>query len=261
MRAKVRENMKQIAAALMMGVLLLPLPVKAEEEWQIAYRELLEEYRTSDGYLPETTGEVSFGSRWDLCDVDGNGIPELFISPDTSHAFGCRVYSFVDGETVALETREGQTFGEYGVTKVCEEEQLIRAYHFGMGSEIVGYYHYDGMTLTELDRFVGTSVYLNEEEGTKDTYERNGEEITEQEYLDGIAAYEAYMWKDSVGRAYSFGDLTPIELAATEPPVEYAPEEMPDMTVAWIGGILGAVVLAALAVAGSVALRKKTPKT
>lgn len=242
-------------------MLLLPLSASAEEEeaWQKAYRELLTKYRTTDGYMPETTGEISFGSRWDLCDVDGDGIPELFISPDTSHAFGCRVYSFINGETVSLETREGQAFGEYGLTKVCPDMHLIRAYHFGMGSEMFGYYAFDGTQLTELDRFVGTSVYISEEEGTRDTYQRNGEDITEQEYNEGIAVYEAYTWVESVGRSYSFDDLSPLEHIEASVQTEellFEPEEPPSLGKAAIWGILSAGILAGLSVLVSKKLRR-----
>lgn len=255
--------LKRIIAAGLLGAALLavPFPAAAEEEdWQTAYKTLLTEYRSTDGYMPETTGEVSFGSRWDLCDINGDGIPELFISPDTSHAFGCRVFGFVDGEVIPLETREGQSFGEYGLTKVCPELCLVRAYHFGMGSETVGYYEFDGTTLTEVDRFVGTSVYISEELGTQDTYQRNGEKIYENEYNDGIAEYEAHTWVESVGRAYSFDDLSPLKNSpAAAPLVVEEFDAVPEKPVNWgtaaFWGILSAAILAALAAVASKAMR------
>lgn len=255
---------KRIKTAALLSAALtasaLPITAAAEEEWQTAYRQLLTEYRTTDGFMPETTGEISFGSRWDLCDINGDGIPELFISPDTSHAFGCKVYSFVDGEVVALETREGQTFGEYGLTKVCPELHLVRAYHFGMGTEMVGYYEFDGAVLTEVDRFVGTSVYISEELGTQDTYQRNGEDIYEKEYIDGIAEYEAHTWVESVGRAYSFDDMSPLKDGAlTVPPVAEELDAVPDKPINWgmaaFWGILSAGILAVLAVFASRTMR------
>lgn len=256
--------LKTILAACLCGMLLLPLPASAEEEaWQTAYRQFLTDYRKTDGYLPETTGEISFGSRWDLCDVDGDDIPELFISPDTSHAFGCRVYSFIDGEVVPLEIREGQAFGEYGLTKVCPEMHLIRAYHFGMGSEMVGYYAFDGAELTEVDRFLGTSVYISEEIGTEDAYQRNGADITEQEYNDGIASYEAYTWVESIGRAYSFNDLSPLEGKTVQmglQEIPYEPEEPVNVGKAVLWGTFSAVILAALAALTSAVLRRQEPK-
>lgn len=242
-------------------MLLLPLPASAEEEeWQAAYRQFLTDYRRTDGYMPETTGEISFGSRWDLCDVDGDDIPELFISPDTSHAFGCRVFSYIDGEVVPLEIREGQAFGEYGLTKVCPEMHLIRAYHFGMGSEWVGYYAFDGTALTEVDRFLGTSTYINEEIGTEDFYHRNDTEITEQEYNEGIAEYEAYTWIESVGRAYSFDDMSPLEGKTVQSGLQeipYEPEEPVNVGKAALWGTVSAVILALLAAFASVKLRKQ----
>lgn len=250
------------AAALLAACFLLPVQAHAAS-WQEAYRETLDAYRSSDSYYPETTGEVTFGARWDLCDVNGDDIPELFISPDTSHAFGCRVYSFIGGEAVLLEEREGQLFGEYGLTNVCPEAHLIRGYHFGMGTEIIGYYAFDGEQITEKDHFIATSVYLSEDEGTEDTYTRNGAEISEEEYNAAVEGYEALAWTENVGRAYSFDDMSPLEgggaAAVSEAPVPLTDfrENVPDMKLAVIFGTIGACVLCAAAALVSKLLRRR----
>lgn len=254
------------AAVLLTACLFLPLPAGAADTWQDAYRETLEAYRLSDSYYPETTGEVTFGARWDLCDVNGDGTPELFISPDTSHAFGCKVYSFIGGESVLLEDREGQMFGEYGLTNVSPEGHLIRGYHFGMGSEIIGYYEFDGERLVEKDHFIATSVYLSEEEGTLDTYTRNGQEISEEEFEAAVEGYDALAWTENVGRAFSFEDLSPLmgggaEVSAPEPiPLTEIRDERPDMKTAVLAGSFGALAVCVAAAAVSMVLRKKAPR-
>lgn len=243
-------------AAALFAVNLTAMPVQAHGGWQDVYQQVLEEYRHTDNYLPETVVEDdsgsrwNLGSRWDLCDINGDNIPELFISPDSSHVFGCLVYTYSNGTAVPLEAREGQTFGEYGVTNVDTESHVIRDYHFGMGMEVFGYYAFDGTMLTELDRFVGTSVYLGEGAGTQDTYQHNGEEISEAVYTDAVDAYESRSWMENVGRAYSFDNFAPLTGG-----LEMA--DVPNMNLARFAGCGSALLLTAGTAVFSLRLRRK----
>lgn len=254
---------KTIAAACICSMLLmLPVPASAEDAWREAYRQVLSEYPSAEGYLTETAGEFSADTRWDLCDINGDTVPELFISPDASHAFGCRVYSYTDGEVKVLETREGQYFGEYGLTKVCQDKHMIRAYHFGTGTEMIGYYEFDGTDLIEKDRFVATNMHYSKEEGVSGSYQRNGEEISADAYYAGIDAYEVCEWEENVGRAYTFDDLSPLDTYTSTGltglvELEMQPDQPPSILLAAICGILSAIVLTVVCVGISEAARRK----
>lgn len=248
---------KRISACLCC-MLLLPLSASAEEEWQTAYRQFLTDYQTTDGYLPETAGESSFGSRWDLCDINMDGIPELFISPDSSPAFGCRIFCFIDGQMIPLEIREGQTFGASGVTKVCQDMHLIRTEQYRNDTEKIRFYAFDGTALTEVDCFETDSVWSNEAEDIELFYKRNGAVVTEQEYSDGIADYDAHIWQERVGRGISFDDLSVLDdIVPTKPEIVILEPEKPvSMKTAAIWGSLSAVVLSVAAAVISKISRK-----
>lgn len=237
-------------AAVLLAANITAMPVQAHGGWQDVYQQTLTEYLRTGSYLPEAAGEENIGSRWDLCDINGDGIPELFISPDSAHAFGCLVYTYSNGAAVPLEAREGQTFGEYGVTNVDTESHIIRAYHFGMGTEMIGYYAFDGTNLTELDRFVGTSVYLGEGLGTQDTYQQNGTEISEAAYTAAVDAYESHNWVENVGRAYAFDNFAPLTGGLEL-------ENVPNMRLAGIIGCGSALLLTVGAAVFSLRIRRQ----
>ena len=53
----------------------------AEDGWRKVYETVLTEFQETD----EFSSDSENGSKWSVFDVDSDGIPELFISRNSSH--------------------------------------------------------------------------------------------------------------------------------------------------------------------------------
>ncbi len=84
--------------------------------WQQAYRTILDEYINSEG------DEESF-ARYELYDVDSNGIPELFISGGEYHYADLYVYTFANNKLIKLGT--GSIAGASGIAYVVPNKNYV----------------------------------------------------------------------------------------------------------------------------------------
>ena len=94
-------------AAVMALSCLTAAPVSADSRkdliWQSAYQKVLTTYSRMQGFDGGKTKDSS-GARWDLYDIDGDNMPELFISPDNSHAYGVMIYTCAVCKATKTET-------------------------------------------------------------------------------------------------------------------------------------------------------------
>lgn len=84
--------------------------------WQQLYQEKLSEFLTSDDFQANVTGveHMGIGSTvvaFDLCDINKDGIPELFITRGTYHGAKCEIYT-VDQNNELVDMGEIGAFGE-----------------------------------------------------------------------------------------------------------------------------------------------------
>ena len=142
---------------------------------------------------------------WNVLDINGDGVPELFISANDSHVWGCILYAFQDGEGIRLG-EENQHFGEWGVTSVCQAESLIMSQYFQMGFLNVGYYHFDGESVELVDSFQNNEGALVGAKATA-VYFHNDQSVTKEEYENAIEIYHKMHWTDGIGREYTFSQL------------------------------------------------------
>lgn len=60
------------------------VPAEKKAVWKALYQETLMNYKERD--------DISFDAKWDLQDIDQDGIPELLISQGPYHASGVEIY-------------------------------------------------------------------------------------------------------------------------------------------------------------------------
>lgn len=245
-----------LAAVLLLTVILSAPSVHAArheaEDWQLAYQKVLTTYSRMQGFEGGASKE-DYGARWDLFDIDGDGSPELFISPDNSHAYGAMIYTCVKGEPKLLQTVDQQAFGEFGMAAVNVQEHLLGSFHTGSGIVQQKLYKLENGQLVELASFMNDFESYPDSQKDKAVWQVNGRNVSQSEYDAAYAAYEGLVWKEDVGRTYAFNDRSPL---ASDAEMSVAAEP-PDMKTAAIAGSIAAVVTASTAAAASVLMRRK----
>lgn len=178
--------------------------VSADEEtdvtfdsWQEAYKCKLLEFMYTGPYSSKDENGDSMCSTYAVHDMNGDGIPELFINYQPITASASALYTFYDSKIIELAILPRTGFVSY-----CPDNNLLKTsggggaggYVYTTYSQIV-----DGQMIT-VDSF-GVSW------GTDPpTYSRNDETISETEYNSGINQYESKNWVN-VGRENYFDDL------------------------------------------------------
>lgn len=163
-------------------------------EWQEAYEQKLNEFASSERFRSGTGG-----SMFDLRDLDGNGTPELMISPDYEISTLCELYTFSEGSLKRLDTGEN---GGGGVFGYIPEKKLFSFRYSGNGFEIGSYCSYDGSTFKEeLNYYSNSGNAIST--GTALNYEINGESVRLEDYDKALSVYSEF-GELSVGRKYTF---------------------------------------------------------
>ena len=187
-------------------------PVRAaENDWRAAYRETLDAYKASPVY------HDAFEPRWDLADVDGDGIPELFATCGEAIADDVAIYSYRDQQVtgVTYESEDAifvDRFGSMGVVSVCPEEHLIGAGYYNHGTAYEAEYRYQDAKLELISDWYTNEPDVGEEDAV---YKYNGQEVGAEEFQTTYDTYLAKNWI-AVGRQYSFDDYTPLDDTAEE---------------------------------------------
>ena len=157
-------------------------------DWQAIYENKLNDYKKSENY--------SDNSRFDIYDINSDGVPELIISPNDDAKTVCEVYTYLDGLEKVTD------IGAYGEFRYIP---FLDCY----GYEYVG----DGFTYGQYGTIVA-GVYQNAvtyynnaasaSGGAVIRYEINNEETTLVDYENKLKSYREGAGID-VGRKYTFG--------------------------------------------------------
>lgn len=152
--------------------------------------------------------EYSSVPAFDLLDMDGDGIPELFASYADHHAAGAFIFTYKDGEllpVVCTETPSGEQrfFGSYG--QVCaSSDGYVKCSYFGMGVGLDSFFEFDGKTLTLIASTEHGSGYIYDEDGSPvpdEYYMINGGDVSAEEYNAVFGENYAHDWKE-LGRGH-----------------------------------------------------------
>lgn len=176
-----------------------PAPA-ADTEWKSIYKEVLLRYKASVDN-PED-------ARWDLQDLDQDGIPELLLTDGTYHAAGVGIYYYENRTAVEMENADGSPlrYGGYGEMLICPAEHLIGNADMHMGYSYAAIDRYENHKLTALLR-------LNEDSGAVGaenvTYLDQNVKVTKEEYDKKLAEFNAKKWV-SAGAQYPLDDLSAL---------------------------------------------------
>ncbi|WP_294752090.1 hypothetical protein [uncultured Ruminococcus sp.] len=172
-----------------------PLAVKTSPEsvafdWQEVYQNKLEQFKVS--------ADLTDTSMFDLCDITGDGVPELIISPSDDASASCDVYSLI-GTDIAKIASCG-SFGQFSFVPSL----LVIGYEYEGEEFTIGEYQKYNEGFYDID----FSYYNNmnsASSGAVIRYELNGDNVSLAEYEEKVNGYKQ---EDSftVGRKYSFGD-------------------------------------------------------
>lgn len=172
------------------GVIQLPLT------WQEIYKNKLNEFYNSDEYDNgySFSGE---GSMFELCDVDENGIPELFISRGVYGGAEVQVYTVSDNQLYEL-----LCMGRNGEIKVNQEHAYI-----------MPYYNHDAHIthfIYQLDNLKCEEIIKLDMDCFEDVSLIDDVAVSENEYNAQCKKYlNDIEWKDC-GRKYNFDQIDEV---------------------------------------------------
>ena len=140
-------------------------PITEISPWQIAYADILRHYY-ADVEPPEEWIHWSFF----LHDIDGDGVPELFIVYIQAGIWAESIYTFLDGEIVPIE---GNFFAYYGIYAMEDRAGIIIQAYTQTDIMVL-----DGSELVTQTAFRSPFMLLDDYE----IWHINGSEVTEDEF-------------------------------------------------------------------------------
>lgn len=142
-------------------------------------------------------------ARFLLFNLDGDGVPELLLAPDSFHFATCMVYTIRNGEAVFVTDS-----GTYGELRYSPWNAMLLDYEWYM-SQFYLFTSVSGASATVVARFRNGPETMDSEENTFDI---DGTYVTEEEYnqrLNDMLSIGYY----TVGHAEGF-DLTESNISA-----------------------------------------------
>ena len=168
-------------------------------EWQELYEQKLNEFMSSDKFS-EVAQRGLEESRFDLFDLNADGIPELFISANNDHKTQCEIFTVSGGQVVSAGT-----IGEYGAFTYYPDFKLINDEYSGDGFVVGKFISFDGTALTDYFSYSDNSGSASK--GASIKHEINGKSLSLPEYDEAMEMYKNARTV-SIGRKYTFGTAT-----------------------------------------------------
>lgn len=170
---------------------------KTYDSWQKAYRDTLDQFKESGSYASKAeSGEVTC-STYAVHDMNGDGIPELFINYQPITASASVLYTFYDSKVIKLMILPRAGFVSY-----CEDDGLIES----SGGGGAGGYVYTTYSKIVDGEIVDVDSFMISASTVPSTYSINGMTVSESAYNAAIKQYKDKRWT-TVGRENYFDDL------------------------------------------------------
>jgi len=140
-----------------------PTSTSAESAWKELYTTELEKHIGS------------FSPKFNICDLDGDGTPELLISDDDIHADGGEIYTVYNGKLYDLGG-----YGSWGEFQYDLVNDYIVAGHTGQGETYISVYRLKNDKMIEIISFHDNMGSVADE--SQWVFEVNGKSVTQEEY-------------------------------------------------------------------------------
>lgn len=204
-----------ILGILCMGIIAGSKPAEAKEVEKSEQKSMTNIYAEILMEHVETAKEegVTEQPRFTLIYLDEDATPELVVICGTKHPDGGYVYSYENGNIVAVgDSKEWMGYGEYGNFNYVEKEALFWNSHEGFGNVYDSIYKWDGKNVTVLQEF----EYLQTVDGEEvHQYKVDGCEVSSKEF------YEAYeMWNQDNKKQVFYSECCAIPKTDIEVAVE-----------------------------------------
>jgi len=131
-------------------------------------------------YITELNKHIgSYSSKFNIYDLDGNGIPELLISDGDIHAASANVYTVIEGKMVDLGS-----YGSWGDFQYDPINKYIGSGFMGQGILVVNYYKFINNKIEKMVSFFtnGGAVLSGSEVQYKVDDKSVSKEVYEAEY-------------------------------------------------------------------------------
>lgn len=167
------------------------------DSWQEGYRTILDDFQCSSLFSSQEESGKATCSTYAIHDMNGDGIPELYINYQPISASASVLYTFYDSKVIKLGI-----FPKGGDISYCEDDGIIESSGSG-GAGGWGYTNYFRIVDDKIEDIDSFSVSWGT---TPNSYTRNGNTISESEYNKYINQYKTKNWIE-VGRENYFEDL------------------------------------------------------
>lgn len=162
--------------------LILTPSILEKANWKQLYVDELRRYMNSDEYKSNP--------MFDLYDIDGNNIPELFISSGTMLGESTKIYTVNNEKLINLKVLN--RYNKYSPNK-----KVLYSYDLMTGNLIFNY--------NKLEPNILVNLLGGRASDANNYYMLNGEIVTSEEYNKEISKYESDDYI-SIGRKYNFDE-------------------------------------------------------
>ena len=178
-----------------------PMIAKADEEyyedytydsWGDAFARTLWEFEDDENFMSDL-------ARYELYDINSDGIPELFISSGEAHYSDLYVYAFFDGRSQPID----YAAGAYGSAYVVPDKGYVYYKGGNQGSYWTQVKQFNGRELTEVAVLEDTSAAIS---ANYYGYKYNGSKITQSQYNSYMSQYTSNNIPE-IGREHGFDEL------------------------------------------------------
>ncbi len=175
--------------------------------WIRLYQDKLESFKSSDLFVADNEwGAGTLGSRFNLFDIDCNGVPELFINTAKSFDSPSCVISYDKG--VLKTARINFDGGNGPMVYVNTENQLVLSYGYSSYPTTYSYFKYNEGNL-ELEKRVYDTRQNNGKYQVKNSEKGELIDLTKSEY-DSLTSYYNSMEWTPISSGYTFDQIDEV---------------------------------------------------
>ena len=161
-----------------------------DQDWQLLYYEELASLEADSAFM------------FNLCDLDGDGIPELMFSGGDHHGTAASLYTVSNGELINL----GE-FGSFGEFQFDFKLRLLHSGYTQSGNTHETVYSLEASEMTDIISFSNNSGSSLKQHPI---YKISDKEVSESDYKTQLSKYSFHSRKSFKIRKYDISELRDI---------------------------------------------------